>query len=598
MKITGLDISKVPFSTRGSYMAVNYLESDYYSGYVSCTGFSTNLDKMPFVSTPGLYLRSVCTKGQNNNMEMICFTPLYNGQPVDYQIKADYGRIDMECSCGRVSFCFADDKLFLIEGKGKGIGLRLDCVIEGRSSFLVKIPLADGRFYHKLTNHISFDNYGIYTSEGHVDVRQEWEEDHLLNTACSYDITEQSGMFRCAVKELRTYVWANAEKEGGQDFQTAESENRKAFELFCRKMPDVDEKYKQAQRLAAYLCWSGAVSPRGYLKRETVFMTKNILCMVWAYESWLVAAGLWQAEPELAYDQLMTMLDSQDELGGIPNFKGDGMESYEASMPPNLGWIVQKMMEKNPFSRVQMEELYSKMRDYTWFYLNHMDEDGDGVFEYHHGYDACGDDDTVFRNELNISSPDLTTWLILQMDCLADLAEKLDKTVESVQWKQLADRSLRGLIDVLFDEKGMPFAKNNVTGERIYAKSPILFTPLMLGERLPENIREAIINEIKTGNYITDYGIASEALDSPYYQADGFFRGPVWFTMNLTTIEGLKQCGEKEMADELAVKYCDVICREGCAECYNAQTGKALNNKGYISTAGTFLILLHYYINQ
>ena len=79
MKITGLDISKVPFSMRKSYMAVNYLFEDYYSGYTSCTGFSSNLDKMPFVSTPGLYLRSVCTKGQNNNMEMIRFIPLYNG---------------------------------------------------------------------------------------------------------------------------------------------------------------------------------------------------------------------------------------------------------------------------------------------------------------------------------------------------------------------------------------------------------------------------------------------------------------------------------------------------------------------------------------
>ena len=43
---------------RKSYMAVNYLFEDYYSGYTSCTGFSSNLDKMPFVSTPGLYLRS------------------------------------------------------------------------------------------------------------------------------------------------------------------------------------------------------------------------------------------------------------------------------------------------------------------------------------------------------------------------------------------------------------------------------------------------------------------------------------------------------------------------------------------------------------
>ena len=82
------------------------------------------------------------------------------------------------------------------------------------------------------------------------------------------------------------------------------------------------------------------------------------------------------------------MLDSQDELGGIPNFKGEGMESYEASMPPNLGWIVMKMLDKIQFTKKQLDEIYDKMRKYTYFYLNHMDEQESGVFEYHHGYDA------------------------------------------------------------------------------------------------------------------------------------------------------------------------------------------------------------------
>ena len=82
---------------RKSYMAVNYLFEDYYSGYTSCTGFSSNLYKMPFVSTPGLYLRSVCTKGQNNNMEMIRFIPLYNGEEVPYEIHAGYEKVELIC---------------------------------------------------------------------------------------------------------------------------------------------------------------------------------------------------------------------------------------------------------------------------------------------------------------------------------------------------------------------------------------------------------------------------------------------------------------------------------------------------------------------
>ncbi len=142
----------------------------------------------------------------------------------------------------------------------------------------------------------------------------------------------------------------------------------------------------------------------------------------------------------------------------------------------------------------------------------------------------------------------------------------------------------------------MPFAKNNVTGERIYAESPILFTPLMLGDRLPEKIRNVMIGELKAKKYITPFGLASEEPDSRYYDAEGFFRGPVWFTMTLTTIEGLIQCHEEEMAQDLVIKYCDLVKNGGCAECYNAQTGEPLNNKGYVSTAGTFLFLAHDYL--
>ncbi len=123
MKTEGLNISTVPFSARGSYMAVNYLLEDYYSGYVSCTGFSSNLDKMPFVSTPGLYLRSVCTKGQNNNMEMIRFTPLYGGEEIPYDIWADYGLVRLTCEKGEIAFCFADEDTLLIKGTGEGLGL-------------------------------------------------------------------------------------------------------------------------------------------------------------------------------------------------------------------------------------------------------------------------------------------------------------------------------------------------------------------------------------------------------------------------------------------------------------------------------------------
>ena len=48
--------------------------------------------------------------------------------------------------------------------------------------------------------------------------------------------------------------------------------------------------------------------------------------------------------------------------------------------------------------------------------------------------------------------------------------------------------------------------------------SLLLYVPLILGEKLPAEIRERMLEELlHEKNFITDYGIASEPVDSPYF---------------------------------------------------------------------------------
>jgi len=47
----------------------------------------------------------------------------------------------------------------------------------------------------------------------------------------------------------------------------------------------------------------------------------------------------------------------------------------------------------------------------------------------------------------------------------------------------------------------------------------------MLGERLPPGVRGALVARIR--RFLTEWGLATEQVDSPLYESDGYWRGPI-----------------------------------------------------------------------
>ena len=114
---------------------------------------------------------------------------------------------------------------------------------------------------------------------------------------------------------------------------------------------------------------------------------------------------------------------------------------------------------------------------------------------------------------------------------------------------------------------------------------------IVLGKRLPDDIRKSMVDLLSSKKYLTDWGIASEAIDSDLYQDDAYWRGPIWAPTTLLLVEAFEDCGETELAMDIARKYCTLINKSGCAENYNAITGEALRDKSFTWTASTFIYL-------
>lgn len=597
MTIHGLDIRYNPFSTYGSYMAINYLESDYYVKYADGSsnfdGFGDAKPQMP----EGLYLRSVRSKGQTgSNMEMCALIPQLHGKDVSYSIEADESCIALklpeDCT---ICFCFDDEDTVLVYGQGAGVGLKIDFIFDGRSGvYSIPVHCQEGTFFKTGCGGANNNVLGLYIQHGKVEDHCIWEEPNgMMQTQCIYQISETENSFLFSLHEIYYYVWP---EKKSYCFEKAVTAQREKFEAYCQRFPEYPAEYEAMKRLAIYTLWSGTVKPRDFIQRDTVFVTKNFGCLAWGYENYACGWGLCEADPQLAYNQIMTLLDHQNELGGIPHSFGDSVVNFEAQMAPSAGFMLTRMLEKMTITDGQAEELYEKLSRHTNYYLNYMDVNQDGLPEYFHGNDACYDGAAMFIPSITVTSPDLATFLIFQMDLLADLAIRLNRLDSSRIWKERSDEMLEKMIKKLFDADHMPIIFDNNTREIFHVQSTLIFAPLALGNRLPKEIRETMIRCLTDGNYIHEAGLATEPTNSPYYKEDGFFRGPVWWNTTLLIAEGLRVCGEEKLSKEVAKKFCDTVAKEYCcAECFNVHSGKAYNNKSYTPTAGTFLALPRFY---
>ena len=132
-------------------------------------------------------------------------------------------------------------------------------------------------------------------------------------------------------------------------------------------------------------------------------------------------------------------------------------------------------------------------------------------------------------------------------------------------------------------------ARLAVEGTDVESESLIPWLPLILGKRLPDDMRAALKKGIES--HLTEWGLATEKVGSPNYSADGYWRGPVWAPSTWIAVTGLDRSGYGELADTIADRFCKLCGKSGFAENFNAITGESLCDPAYTWTSSVFLLL-------
>jgi len=364
-------------------------------------------------------------------------------------------------------------------------------------------------------------------------------------------------------------------------FSTVLSVAEKRWDTWFKRVPPVEQKYLQTYAYAWWIMGNNLISPLGKVSFEAMMPSKIQYVGLWLWDSALHALAYRHMDPELARNQIRAMIAHQLPNGMLPDaIYDDGLVHSinhpvigEVTKPPILGWAALKLHETSPDVNF-LRELYPALVHFNawWFSMN--DDDNDGIVQYTHPYSSGLDDSPLWDYGLPVESPDINTYLYLQMEALARIAEILGQNEESKMWERRNMALVRRIVkDMWDDEKGIFCAL--VDEKPIPVVTPFNLFPLWTGQLSPKMNERLIEHLLNPEEFSGPFIIPTVARNDPNYNPEVMWRGPVWANINYFFIEALEKVGEGKLADKLMERTLEMIAvHKDIYEYYSAETGE------------------------
>jgi glycogen debranching enzyme len=348
------------------------------------------------------------------------------------------------------------------------------------------------------------------------------------------------------------------------------------------QVPPVDEQYQRTYAYAWWIMANNLISAQGQIAYEAMAPSKVNYVGLWLWDSAMHALAYRHVDPVLARNQIRAMLDCQLADGMLPDaIYDEGVVSTidhpisaEVTKPPILAWAALKLHETDPDLDF-LEEIYVPLVRWNawWFAMN--DDDVDGLVQYNHPYSSGLDDNPLWDFGMPVESPDLNTYLCVQMGSLAMMAEFLGMDAEGAMWRRRAAAIVRRMIKDFWDKKTGVFRAQDKNGQPIPVLTPFNLYPLWTGQ-LPDKIRRRLIDHLTNPDeFWGEFVLPSVARNDPHFDPQTMWRGPVWANVNYFFVEALNQVGELKLATELRDRTLNLIRNHpSIYEFYDAETGQ------------------------
>ena len=543
-----IDFTRVPFSDRGSRLLVfraafqNHFYIKLAERLTSIEpGIETYLRRPPFI----------------HNLSLVDS----DGEELDFEVTSFPHVLYLQTKLGDFGFVFGDDQTL-------ALGLPPDVT-------------AGIRF------HVSPQHWGILETGGEIkSVR-----DLSYTSNCkpiSNKVNPDRGGYSIefivqADNDCTIALTIGSENMRGREtepFSTLYDAAEKRWREWFSDVPPVAEPYRRAYAYAWWIMANNLIKPKGRIHFEAMMPSKVNYVGLWLWDSAMHALAYRHVNPELARNQIRSMLAYQLPDGMLPDaIYDEGIITEidhpivaEVTKPPILAWTALKLHETAPDLDF-LQEIYVPLVRWNawWFSMN--DDDVDGLVQYNHPYSSGLDDNPLWDYGMPVESPDLNTYLCVQMGSLAIMAELLGMWEEAGMWRRRAKAIVTRMIQDFWDDEAGIFRATH-DHKPIPAITPFNLYPLWTGQ-LPDDIKDRLLSHLtNTEEFWGDISIPSVARNDPHYDPEVMWRGPVWANVNYFFIEALKQTGELHLARDLRDKTLDMImAHPGMYEYYNSETG-------------------------
>lgn len=550
------DVRQIPFSVRGAWINLSPVTSE------GSTSGNLHLVAHQRAMTPVL--------------ELIPLTDV--GAPAQVEVVATPSLLEWCGAQGRIQAVFESPETIRIRGNGLGLRIR-----DGIAS----APFAGSHFFTDpvdgspvFSSNETGRRYRVTRISGVVRAGADGVPDGRAGA-----VAEAGMAWEIAVEEFGT---AHPAYRPGADFEAVQRRIAAEFAAYVDAIAPWRSSETPAAELAAYVLWSATVRPLGFLRRESVLMSKHWMDKVWSWDHCFNALALAAGLPDAALDQFLVVFDQQDESGALPDLVGHSLVSYGYVKPPVHGWTFARLRPLLPtLASEQIASIYERLARLTEFWLTARRAPGHRLPYYQHGNDSGWDNSTIFDGGTPVASPDLAALLVLQLDLLAGLADELGDG-RGDGWRHARDDLAAALVAELW--RGEDFiAADARSGAPVASRSLLRLMPIVAWRFLDEKVTAALVRAIRA--HLTPHGAASEPPGSPAYQADGYWRGPIWAPPTVLIEHALRGMGEVDLADEISASFRRLCERSGFAENFDALTGEGLRDRAYTWTASCYLLL-------
>ncbi len=561
-----LPTDQVAYSIPGSYLTLQQMEGK---------SFASELAGQP----EGLYLRIMHGVGRR-----LCFRlqPLVDGvpcDPEDFSLSMTPGGMTLTQGERALYLTLEDPDVLTVRGEGAGLRLDMPPV---RYEYAARY--GDARWL--VNTSASRAQFMLTCLQGRAAIDAPYERKAAFTSTAIFCPTATA---RCAwpPSSLRPSgrsapTWATR----GPPWR----KTRRISMLSARLFPPPAQ-YRATMTLSLYTLWSAIVRPQGLLRREGVLMSNNWMNCIWTWDSAINAMGLSFGAPRLALDQLLLPFDYQTPEGLLPDYVNPYDIMWNFTKPPIHAFALKHFLLER-LNAGQLEDLHTKFTAQVAYWLRYADADGDGICQYNHGNDCGWDNCTPFEVGAPVEGPDLNAYLALEMETIGEICRRLKREQEADQWLARSRAMVRRLIEHSWDGQKFRVYQSGTHRQSPRGNSLYPYLPLVLGHRLPREIYDTMITDLKRpGNLLTAHGLATESIASACYEADGYWRGPVWAPIMLLMVMGIADGGDEAFARLLAERFCDTCVRGGLAENYDALTGEPLRDPSHTWTASVFIVL-------